>query len=111
MKFDLNYLTKKRNWVWKQTLLLHKLSPDTRLASSLSPIEIFVCLYYGGIISFNSKNPQCSNRDRFIISKGHGSISMYPILADLGYFDISELKKIGKCGSFASCSLVKSPDF
>lgn len=99
MNYDLNYLIEKRNWVWKETLLLHKRSPDTRIASCLSPIEIFICLYYGGILKFDSKNPHWINRDRFVISKGHGSVSMYPILADLGYFNISELENIGKKGS------------
>lgn len=98
--YDLNYLKEKRDWVWKQSLILHGRSPDTRIASSLSPLEIFICLYYGKILNYDPQNPQWKERDRFIISKGHGSISMYPILADLGFFDISELEKIGTKGSF-----------
>lgn len=99
MGYDLKFLKEKREWVWKESLLLHKRSPDTRIASSLSPIEIFVCLYYAGILNFDPSNPSSSKRDRFVISKGHGSVSMFPILADLGFFDISELKEIGKKGS------------
>ena len=93
-------LAKKAKWVRKETLLLHKRAPETRIASSLSNIEILVTLYYGDILKFDAKNPDWSLRDRLIISKGHGSISMYPILADLNYFNLSELDKICQPGSF-----------
>jgi transketolase len=39
-------------------------------------------------------------RDRVVISKGHGSLCMYPILADLGFFDMNELEKVCTKGSF-----------
>ena len=86
-------------WVRKETLKIHKITPDTRLASSLSPIEILVSLYYGEILKFNPKNLQWQERDRFIISKPHGAVSIYPILADLGFFDKKELKRVGQNGS------------
>lgn len=93
-------LVDKSNWVWLETLRIHRNSPETRIASSLSPIEIFVSLYYGKILEFDAKKPQSDVRDRLIISKGHGSICMYPILADLGFFDKSELARVGRRGSF-----------
>ncbi len=93
-------LKEKSLWVRKETINIHKIAPDTRLASSLSDVEIFVALYYGGILKFNPKNPRWEERDRFIISKGHGAISLYPILADLGFFNRSELAKVGQPGSF-----------
>jgi transketolase len=93
-------LHQKANWVWQETLKIHERSPETRVASSLSPIEIFVVLLYGGFISYDPKNPFWEKRDRLIISKGHGSLCMYPILADLNYFDKSELEKVCCEGSF-----------
>ena len=93
-------LQEKSHWVWRQTLAIHRRAPETRLASSLSPIEIFVALYYGGVVVFDAVNPYAENRDRVIISKGHGSICMYPILADLGYFPLEELQRVCKTGSF-----------
>ncbi|MBV5304533.1 MAG: transketolase [Chlorobium sp.] len=93
-------LRKKAHWVWRQTLAIHRRAPETRLASSLSPIEIFVALYYGGIVRFDAKNPYAEERDRCIMSKGHGSISMYPIFADLGYFPVEELQHVCQSGSF-----------
>ena len=81
------YLRDKALWVRKETLNIHRIAQETRLASSLSCVEIFVVLYYGKIINHNPSDMKCEKRDRFIISKGHGSISFYPILADMGYFE------------------------
>ena len=93
-------LVEKAKWVWRETIALHRRAPETRLASSLSTIEIFVALYYGGVLKYNSNSPFDNERDRCIISKGHGSICMYPILADLGYFSKDVLASICQPGSF-----------
>jgi len=96
----MDFLRKKAAWVRKETLNIHKIAPETRIASSLSAVEIFVVLYYGKILRFDAKNINWMGRDRFIISKGHGAISFYPILADLGYFDKKELDNVCKEGTF-----------
>ena len=93
-------LKDKARWVWEETLKIHKRAPETRVASSLSPVEIFVSLYYGGYLKQDPKNPRWEERDRCIISKGHGSLCMYPILADLGYFSLDELERVCEEGSF-----------
>lgn len=93
-------LPEKASWVWRETLKIHRSAPETRLASSLSAVEIYVALYYGGIVRIDPKNPRAEDRDRCIISKGHGSISMYPILADLGFYPMSELNRVCKTGGF-----------
>ncbi len=99
-------LEKKAQWVRNETLKLHKRAPGTRLASSLSDIEIFVVLYYGNILVYDSENIFSEDRDRFIISKGHGAVSLYPILADLNFFDKEELNNINSQDSL----LVDIPD-
>lgn len=93
-------LRDKAHWVWRETLAIHRRAPETRLASSLSSVEIFVALYYGGVLRQEPSNPLAPSRDRCIISKGHGSICMYPILADLGYFAMDELQRVCKSGGF-----------
>jgi transketolase len=97
---NIELLEEKARWVWRETLNLHRLAPETRVASSLSDVEIFVTLHYGGIMRFDAADPRWEGRDRLIISKGHGSICFYPILADLGYFDRGELERICQEGSF-----------
>jgi len=97
---NIQLLKEKSKFIRCETLRIHKLAPETRVASSLSPIEIFVSLYYGDILHFNPKDPRDDSRDRFIISKGHGSISMYPLLADVGFFDKKEIDNVCTNGSF-----------
>ncbi len=96
----LNFLKKKSIFVRKETLRIHGIAPETRLASSLSALEIFTVMYYGKILNFNPRDTNWPDRDRFIISKGHGAISLYPVLADLGFFDKKELDRVCKEGSF-----------
>lgn len=93
-------LERKAHWVWRETLALYRRSPEIRLASSLSSVEIFVALYYGGVLRFDPSLPLSACRDRCIVSKGHGSICMYPILADLGFFPADALLQAGKPGNF-----------
>jgi transketolase len=91
-------LREKADWVWRETLAIHRRAPETRIASSLSAIEIFVALYYGAVLEFKAAEPRWDQRDRCVISKGHGSICMYPILADLGFFPAEELQRVCKAG-------------
>jgi transketolase len=91
-------LREKAGWVWRETLAVHRRAPETRIASSLSAIEIFVALYYGGVLDLRPSDPRWEQRDRCVISKGHGSICMYPILADLGFFPVEELQRVCRAG-------------
>lgn len=100
------FLENKARWVKKETLKIHKVAAETRLASSLSAVEIFTVLYYGKLVRFDAKDIKSEARDRFIISKGHGAISFYPVLADLGFFPKENLNKVCKEG----CILGGIPD-
>lgn len=96
----IDFLKQKSTFVRKETLRIHGAAAQTRLASSLSALEIFIVMYYGKIIKFDPEDANWPGRDRFIISKGHGAISLYPILADLGFFDKKELDKVCQEGTF-----------
>ncbi len=63
--------------------------------SVMSQIEILVALFYGGVIKFEKEKPESKLKDRIIISKGHATMGLYPILADLGYYEKEELEKFG----------------
>lgn len=95
-----DHLREKSLYVRQESLKIHKIAQDTRIASSLSAVETFVVLYYGKIMRFDPKNLGWEDRDRFIISKGHGSISFFPVLADMGFFTKEELTRVCKKGSF-----------
>ncbi len=63
--------------------------------SLLSQIEILTSLFYGNVMRWEKGNPNSESRDRIIISKGHATMGLYPIFADLDYFDKSELDRFG----------------
>jgi len=68
------------------------------MGSAMSLIEILRVLY-DEIINFDHNNKNLTNRDRIILSKGHGCLALYAILADKKFIDISELDKVGQLNS------------
>lgn len=60
------------------------------VGGSLSIVEILTALYYR-ILKVDPQQPRWSERDRFILSKGHAGPALYTILALKGYFPESEL--------------------
>jgi len=72
---------------------------------SLSAVEILISLYYQHM-KVDCNNPCCGDRDRFIASKGHCAPVVYVTLANKGFFDKAELKKLRQLG----CMLQGHPD-
>lgn len=66
---------------------------------SLSIAEILTYLYFE-YMNIDPENPKDENRDRFVLSKGHAAPALYSVLANRGYFDVSELKTLRHIGSF-----------
>ncbi len=58
---------------------------------SLSCIDVLTTLYFD-IMHIDPKTPHDPDRDRFVMSKGHCSPAMYPVLALRGFFPVEELK-------------------
>jgi transketolase len=65
------------------------------VGSSFSLVEILRVLY-DDVLKFDSANPRWPLRDRCILSKGHGCLALYAVLADKGFFPESELWKFCK---------------
>ena len=65
---------------------------------SLSAVEILVTLFYD-VMKHDPANPQWEDRDRFILSKGHGCPVLYATLAELGYTPVETLTTLRKLGS------------
>lgn len=65
---------------------------------SLSAVEILTALYFNKMNIDPSKHRDF-DRDRFVLSKGHGAPVLYSVLARRGYFDVEELKTLRKLGS------------
>lgn len=68
------------------------------MGSAMSLIEILRVLY-DEIIIFDPNNKNLANRDRVILSKGHGCLALYAILADKKFINISELDSVGQLNS------------
>ncbi len=62
------------------------------LGSSMSLVEILRVLY-DDFLSYDSKMPEWEDRDRFILSKGHGCLAQYALLSDKGFISVDELDK------------------
>jgi len=62
------------------------------IGSTLSLIEILRVLY-DDVLRFDARDPAWPGRDRCILSKGHGCIALYAILADKGFFPMGELDR------------------
>lgn len=63
----------------------------SHVGPGLSMIEIMATLY-GGILNLDSANPEWDERDRFILSKGHGVLAYYTALAEAGFISESLLE-------------------
>lgn len=71
------------------------------LGSAFSLVEMLRVLY-DHVLRFDPTQPLWEGRDRMILSKGHGCLALYAILADKGFFPEAELWKFchldGKLG-------------
>lgn len=61
------------------------------LGSAFSIVEVLRTVYES-FLQIDPSNPTTPDRDRFILSKGHGCLALYVILAAKGFFPKSELK-------------------
>jgi transketolase len=58
---------------------------------SLSLVEILRVLY-DDFLRFRPKEPLWPGRDRLVLSKGHGCLALYAVLADHGFFPLDTLE-------------------
>ena len=61
------------------------------IGGSLSAIDAITTLYFG-VMNVDPDHPQDPDRDRFVLSKGHCTPALYPVLALRGYFPVEDLK-------------------
>ena len=89
----------------KRSLYLRSLVVDClfgggrgHMGSAMSLIEILRVLY-DKFLKYNSKKPRDKSRDRLILSKGHGCLALYALLADKKFFNKKHLKSSSKFNS------------
>ena len=96
----LNDLKERAAWLRRQVFEMVMQHREGHVPSSFSMAEILTLLYYGGVARLRRGEPDWPDRDRILVSKGHAAHALYPILADLDYFDAAELDRFTQPGSF-----------
>jgi len=91
-------LSDRALFVRLETVRLSRIAGAGHYTSSFSAAELFAALYYA-VMNYNAAESNWPDRDRFVLSKGHAAIGLYPVLADVGFFDPSELDTYTRLGS------------
>lgn len=68
------------------------------LGGSMSLVEILTTLYFD-VLRIDPEEPDATDRDILILSKGHGAICLYAVLAERGFIPVSELATYARPGS------------
>lgn len=84
----------------KKIFLTANSASIAHIASAFSIVEILYTLYSKKILRYDAKNPKWEDRDLFILSKGHGSLALYTMLCNTGFFGEDILKSFSKPGSY-----------
>jgi transketolase len=72
---------------------------NIHMGGDMSMIDVLTCLFHHTMRAAPEleKDPE---RDRFILSKGHGAACMYIVMAQKGFFDYEEIRRTyGQAGS------------
>jgi len=93
-----NDLKQKANLVRQDIIKMIGAAGSGHPGGSLSIVDIITVLYFHHL-KHNPKDPKWAQRDRFVLSKGHGCPTLYSVLAECGYFSRDELKNLRKLGS------------
>ena len=65
-------------------------SGEGHIPSCFSVVEILAELY-GNTLKYRKDDPKWEDRDYFILSKGHASLALYAVLAEVGFISKAEL--------------------
>lgn len=97
-----------------ETVRLARIAGAGHYSSVFSCAEILATLYYS-IMQLRPAEPHWSERDRLVMSKGHVAIGVYPVLADLGFFEPAELdtyaRLFSRFGDHPDMKKVRGIDF
>ena len=93
-EYFLNLSKKVRKNILK---IIHK-TKSPHIGSSFSCVEILVSLFFK-VMKVSSEDPANPDRDRFILSKGHGCPAFYAVLAERGFMSEQDLRGFAvNCG-------------
>jgi transketolase len=83
------------------TLRMTSAAGSSHIGSMFSIADI-VAVLFGAVLNIDPRNPDRTDRDRFVLSKGHAGATVYAALAELGFFDKRLLDSYCRDGSTLS---------
>jgi transketolase len=86
------WLKSKANWIRLSAMTMNHHARLGHTGGDLSSADILAVLFLGDVLKLDPVQPQWPQRDRFILSKGHGAAAYYSTLAARGFFPIDQLK-------------------
>ena len=92
-------LSKIANEVRKDVIKSIHAAKSGHPGGSLSVADIITYLYFEEM-NVDPQNPQWSDRDRFVLSKGHVAPALYATLAEKGFFPKEDLLTLRHVGSY-----------
>jgi transketolase len=92
---DINSLKKLAQTLRKDVLKMVMASREGHLGAAFSCIEILTALYFN-VLNIDPLQPDWEDRDRFIMSKGHGCFAQYAVLARRGFYPVELLESINQ---------------
>jgi transketolase len=90
------FASKMRNHVLAMSLAAGR--DSSHFGGGLSIVDITATLF-GSIMKYDPGNPNWDERDRYILSKGHGCLGYYAALIELGVISIDQIQTFEKTGS------------
>ena len=79
----------------KDVLKMVMTSREGHLGAAFSCMEILTALYFN-VLNIDPLEPDRDDRDRFIMSKGHGCFAQYATLARRGFYPVELLESINQ---------------
>ena len=91
-------LEERARFIRLETVRLTRIAGAGHYSAVFSCAELLSALYYHQL-RLNPDEPRNPDRDRLVLSKGHVAIGLYPVLADLGFYDPALLDSFTRLGS------------
>jgi len=85
-------LQQKANWIRLSAMTMNHHARLGHTGGDLSSADILAVLFLGGVLQVDPRQPRWAQRDRFILSKGHGAAAYYSTLAARGFIPVEQLK-------------------
>lgn len=98
MEADIEHLKKIARQMRIDILTMLVEAGSGHTGGSLSATDIITVLYFYKM-RHDPKNPKWEERDKFVLSKGHGAPAIYAALGRAGYFGIEQFHTLRKMGS------------